>query len=452
MHPPPPDPIDQRQSRRLSEHPVLQDLWLLLGLPHVRINLNYAATADNDPFFAGVVREFYEESRRFHPRLPLVRRERHGVSVCPLPLTFGEYFELIEASARRNYRKAIRLGYRCERIDINAHQDSIREICRSADVRQGKLPEELLRNGIGLCTDPPTRNPTHDYPWFGILRDDKLVAYAGCLVAGEICSISHILGHAAHQSDGIVPMLIIDIAESMYRNHPQVRYYRYGNFFGASPTMRRFKKKMAFVPYRVDWVLGEMMEDRGSAALPSNDSEPLQVTLEIPANLTFQKVYRQRRVVPLALRRVPGAVYHDVPTVGALLAIGDAARRHFSWPQLIKVAAKLLTPRRAYYCVIADERIVGDGWITYGRCAYYRVEPEDAVIGPAWTHPEYRGRGLATLALSSAINALLQRGHPVTYLDTYKTNAAMEKVIARCGYGPPVALYLRGYEDSPSAD
>jgi hypothetical protein len=243
--------------QRLADHPFVQDIRLFLTLPRVRIDLEFAATADNHPFFARVVRELYDATRRRHPRLLLIRQQRHGVSVCTLPGSFDEYFNRIEASARRNYKKAVRQGYSFGRIEYNRCLDDISAIRRSAAVRQGRGPDTLLDLQPAPCTDPPSLTPVHDYPWFGIHRDGKLVAYAGCLVAGQLCSIEHILGHAAHQPDGVVPMLIIRIAEFMYQHHPHVRYYSFDTFFGASPNLRRFKKKMGFMPHRVDWVLGD---------------------------------------------------------------------------------------------------------------------------------------------------------------------------------------------------
>jgi GNAT superfamily N-acetyltransferase len=96
----------------------------------------------------------------------------------------------------------------------------------------------------------------HDYPYFGITRDGRLYAYAGCFVAGEFCEIQTIYGHAAHQPDGIIPLLITSIAECLIRDYSEVKYYSFGSYFGANETMRRFKRKFGFQPHKVTWKLG----------------------------------------------------------------------------------------------------------------------------------------------------------------------------------------------------
>jgi hypothetical protein len=69
--------------------------------------------------------------------------------------------------------------------------------------------------------------------------------------------IEHIYGHAAYQSDGVVPKMIVDTAGYLMECHPAVKYYGYGSYFGASATLRRFKKKFGFMPCRVKWLLGK---------------------------------------------------------------------------------------------------------------------------------------------------------------------------------------------------
>ena len=68
--------------------------------------------------------------------------------------------------------------------------------------------------------------------------------------------LEHVYGHADRQPDGVVPMLIVGIAEHLIRQRPMVKYFCYGTYFGASTTMRRFKRKFLFEPHRVDWQLG----------------------------------------------------------------------------------------------------------------------------------------------------------------------------------------------------
>ena len=74
-------------------------------------------------------------------------------------------------------------------------------------------------------------------------------------VAGELCSITDLFGHAQHLEFGVVPQLIIDVARQVYASYPTVKYYAYGTYFGATHTLRRFKRKFEFNPHRVSWEL-----------------------------------------------------------------------------------------------------------------------------------------------------------------------------------------------------
>ncbi|MDB5349308.1 MAG: hypothetical protein JWN86_555 [Planctomycetota bacterium] len=226
--------------------------------PRVTIDLMCEGAAANDPFFDRITREFYQEAREPHRRFLVVPQFAYGYAVGLLPPGGVKgYLATVEASARRNVKKAIRSGYRFSRFDYNAHLPDVTEILRSAEVRQGRpMPEEVFLDEAEPHTNPPSRCPLHDYPYFGVFRGEQLVAYASCLVAGELCDIQSIYGHADFQPDGVVPLLIASIAGSMAEDHPAVKYYSYGTYFGATKTMQRFKRKFSFQPHRVTWKLG----------------------------------------------------------------------------------------------------------------------------------------------------------------------------------------------------
>ncbi|NQT91381.1 MAG: hypothetical protein HQ559_01370, partial [Lentisphaerae bacterium] len=162
----------------------------------------------------------------------------------------------IEASARRNYKKAARMEYGFEKIDYNAHLDDIREIWQSKTVRQGRVPDYLLQGAVSACENPPSKNSVHDYAYFGVFKDRGLVAYLGCLVSGELCAIEQIYGHAAHHQNGVVPMLIIDLVRHLPEQYPHVKYVTYDTFLGAGQNLRRFKRKFLFKPHKVTWIPG----------------------------------------------------------------------------------------------------------------------------------------------------------------------------------------------------
>jgi len=232
------------------------DLREIRDMPVLTINLMLKRTVDNDPYYRDLTLSWYEEATARHPKLKLIRNLEWGAAVAILPRTHEEYFMYIEAAARRNFKKAQRANYRFAPFESKDHLDGIREVRQSTDVRQGKkVPDEMMYGELEAAKDPKSRNHFHGYPYYGVFHEDKLVAYSSCFVAGEVCALEHILGHADYQSDGIVPMMLIGIAEDLYKNHPAVRYFMYGTYFGAATKMRRFKKKFRFFPHRVHWKL-----------------------------------------------------------------------------------------------------------------------------------------------------------------------------------------------------
>lgn len=240
----------------LSPRRLMKLFSELRSLPHVEINLRGAEASGNDSFFERMVHDFHHDLTRRHPKFPLIRHGEYGITLCPLTRNFDDYFSTTESAARRNYKKSRRLGYAFERIECKHHIDDITAILRSTPIRQGRqMPGRFFTDEISAPENPASNSTLHDYPYFGIVRDGKLYAYASCLIAGDICSIETIYGHADHQADGIVPMLIIDMARAVIEQYPDVKYYSYGSYFGASETMQRFKRKFGFMPCRVHWVL-----------------------------------------------------------------------------------------------------------------------------------------------------------------------------------------------------
>ena len=231
---------------------LIRSIW---KMPRITIDLMADRAVGNDPFYAKLVSGFYAEARRRHKRFPLIRAFEWGVATCVLPKTFNDYFMAIEAAARRNYKKALRSGYVFRKINYNDHLADIKAICCSTPVRQGALPTAFLEAEVHPCNDPVSLSNLHDYPYFGVFKEGQLVAYGGGMVAGEAFCLEQAYGHATFHSDGVVPMLIIGIAEYLYQKHPNVRYYLYGTFFGAGTTLQRFKKKFKFLPHKVRCVL-----------------------------------------------------------------------------------------------------------------------------------------------------------------------------------------------------
>lgn len=236
---------------------LLEAVRTIREMPTVVINLQAVKADSNHPFFRKVTEDFYKLATRRHRKFPLIRQMEIGYAVCELTSEAATYSNRLDSAARRNLKKALRLGYGFSAIDYNAHLEDITAIHRSADFRQGKaMPSDIISREAGPHSNPPTLSDCHDYPYFGVFRDNELVAYAGCLIAGDLCEMQTIYGHAQFLPDGVVPLLIASIGDLLPRRYPGVKYFGYGTYFGATETMKRFKRKFLFQPRRVRWVLG----------------------------------------------------------------------------------------------------------------------------------------------------------------------------------------------------
>lgn len=240
-----------------SQLQQLMESWKLFkAMPTVSINLQAERIDDENQFYRTITEQFYKDANKRHRKIPLFKSMVHGVALSDISGGFDGYLAGIESSARRNYKKALRNGFTSRPIDYNQHLDEIWAIRRSTPVRQGELPDAFLNTPPPRRTDPVSTSKTHDYRYFGVFnKEEVLVAYAGCFIAGELMMIEHIYGHFDYQSFGVVPMLLISMAQHAEQDHSAVRYYAYGTFFGASPTMKRFKKKFCFLPHKVLWQL-----------------------------------------------------------------------------------------------------------------------------------------------------------------------------------------------------
>lgn len=224
--------------------------------PKVSINLMLEAARHEPSFFSEITLGFYRMAVSPHAKFPLVARMRYGVALCDLRQIDHDHYGHLDSAGKRNVKKARRLGYRFAPFDFNAHLDAVTSIHRSSHVRQGRQVHRWMLDKAVPHRNPPSRSPLHDYPYFGIFQGDTLVAYAACLIAGELCMIQTIYGHAQFHADGIIPLLLTSISDHLKTHHPQVVYYGYGTYYGATPSMQRFKRKFLFEPCRVNWHLG----------------------------------------------------------------------------------------------------------------------------------------------------------------------------------------------------
>ncbi len=231
---------------------VIEMVRAYRAMPRVAVCLHEELVRECDPYYAKLARDFVAVAKRRSWRWGGLRPGCIGVALCELPTDFNDYWMGIEAAGRRNVKKAKRLGYEVRPIAYNDHLPAIKAIRNSTEVRQGELPEEFLNEELQPAPDPVPKTETHGYPYWGVFLDDELVAFAGGLLAGDLFALEQIYGHADHLKNGVVPTLVVGIAEALVEAG-RVKAYTYGGFYGVGVTMQRFKRKFLFLPHRVHW-------------------------------------------------------------------------------------------------------------------------------------------------------------------------------------------------------
>jgi len=103
-----------------------------------------------------------------------------------------------------------------------------------------------------------------------------------------------------------------------------------------------------------------------------------------------------------------------------------------------KVVAKIALGRCVYFGLRQGAAPISTGTLALGYCRFYPVEDDAVVIGEIVTAPDRRGRGLATRSIMLAVNAAIRHGTTTFYIDTQHNNLAMQRSIAKLGFGAPI--------------
>jgi len=164
------------------------------------------------------------------------------------------------------------------------------------------------------------------------------------------------------------------------------------------------------------------------------------------AGSVHQFVYRQVVKGQYIIEPIPDYSFCLFESIGDGLGIAGALRRRFGIIGTSKILLKLAGNRRKFYCILFKDEIVNYGWAALSFCRHYDVREGDVVVGPVWTDPSYRSKGLAVHGMKNLINQMLSRGHSVYFVDTAESNWPMQRVIDKCGFGKPVFLYDRNGE------
>jgi hypothetical protein len=188
-----------------------------------------------------------------HPKYFIFKQKTIGVALICLNdfQDSNAYIQSVNGKNSAAYfsRKALRAGYLFEAIDPEAHRLAILEINQSASSRQGRRMDE------SYTTDLIQYPKDNHNAYFGVFKENVMVAYLWVVKSGELAVLSRLLGHADHLSNGVMYLLITSyIEQELFKLH-DVRFVMYDTFFGAGDGLKLFKTRCGFRPYKVKWLM-----------------------------------------------------------------------------------------------------------------------------------------------------------------------------------------------------
>jgi hypothetical protein len=189
-----------------------------------------------------------------HARFRFLQSKRWGVALLQLPQSFPAYLtgksrELL----RRKRRKAQRAGLWFGTASPMERLDEILDIHLSLPERQGRAlpPEYLDRQAVA-------RSLRSTGELFGVFNQaGTLRAYAHVPILGETFLLSRLLAHGDDLDNGTMYFLISEVVREMIARRDSggmPKWGMYDTWWGASASLRFFKQRLGFKPYKVRWL------------------------------------------------------------------------------------------------------------------------------------------------------------------------------------------------------
>jgi hypothetical protein len=179
------------------------------------------------------------------------RRYQVGASIMETPETLLEW-RAMHRTARKRADRCERLGYQFSEVDYSRYADDIFEINTSLQERQGRPMSDGYRQYVERSKLPTFPCDQHRTITYGVLTDEKLVAYMTLHRAGELALVSMILGHGDHLRDEIMYLLFAGMVEDQAGN-PGILYYNLHS--SGQDGLRFFKERLGFHEGNVEWLM-----------------------------------------------------------------------------------------------------------------------------------------------------------------------------------------------------
>ena len=169
-------------------------------------------------------------------------------AMLSIPKSIETYMYEIGDKSRNMIRKAIKLGYSYKVVLPNNYIDDIVKIRTSDTLRQGQaIPEYFYQrpdNVLSFDSDCKL----HGELFFGLFKDDELIAYSTIFLYGELAQVNHILGHKDHLQNGVMNLLVYEIVSDFINTKPWIKgvNYLYPGLSDVKKGTSLFKKSVGF--------------------------------------------------------------------------------------------------------------------------------------------------------------------------------------------------------------
>jgi hypothetical protein len=179
------------------------------------------------------------------------RRYQIGASVMANPDSLLGW-RAEHRTARKRADRAGRLGYRFSEVDYSVHAQDIYDINTSKETRQGRPMSDGYRRYVERGSLPEFPCLAHRTITYGVLQDERLVAYLTLHRSGELALVSMILGHGDFLEDEIMYLLFAGMIEDQAGCGGVLYYNRHDS---GTEGLRFYKERIGFTEGDVAWVL-----------------------------------------------------------------------------------------------------------------------------------------------------------------------------------------------------
>ncbi|AZN37306.1 hypothetical protein [Iodobacter ciconiae] len=167
-------------------------------------------------------------------------------AILKIPPNIEAYLYEIGDKSRNMIKKAVKSGYAY--IDVNPDDfiDDVIKIRTSDTLRQGQeIPEYFYRRPESVLSFKSSCD-LHGESFFGIFKNNELVAYSTIFLYGELAQVNHILGHKDHLQNGIMNLLVFEMVQNIIKSKPWIKGVNYLYVGNPQKGIGIFKKSMGF--------------------------------------------------------------------------------------------------------------------------------------------------------------------------------------------------------------